>query len=156
MASKIEEKLMQAGIELPAAPNPAGMYVPCRRAGRMVHVSGQVSIGQSGEVRGKLGETLDVEQGREAAQICAVNMLSQLRAFCDGDLDRVAGCVELRGFVNATPEFEDHPKVVNGASEVMAKAFGEAGAHTRAAVGVASLPMGVAVEVAGLFELAGD
>lgn len=156
MAGMIEDKLKQAGIELPEAPNPAGMYVPCRRVGNMVHVSGQVSIGGNREVHGKLGETLTTEQGQEAAQICAINMLSQLRAFCGGNLDRVASCVELRGFVNASPEFTDHPKVVNGASEVMAKAFGEAGAHTRAAVGVASLPMGVAVEVAGLFELTAD
>lgn len=159
MSGQVEARLAQHGIRLPEAPPVGGVYVPVRRNGNLLHVAGQVSANEERKVVGRLGDDLDVAAGREAAEICAINILSQLRAFCareldGGDLDRITGCFELRGFVNATPDFDDHPGVINGASELIVSALGENGRHARAAVGVASLPFGFAVEVAGLFGFA--
>ena len=154
MAKEIEARIAELGIVLPEAPSPAGSYVPCRRAGSLLYAAGQLSVTGDRQVVGKVGRDLDVDAAREAARLCGLNILSQLRKFCGGSLDGIAGCVELRGYVNAVPEFADHPAVLNGASDLMLEVFGESGRHARAAVGTGSLPRGVAVEVAGLFELA--
>lgn len=150
----VEERLAEQGIKLPEAPKPAANYVPWVRSGNMVYISGQLPM-VDGETtcHGQLGRDVDLEQGVKAARLCAVNILAQVKAACDGDLEKIARCVRLGGFVASTPEFEQHPSVVNGASDLMAAAFGEAGAHARAAVGVSSLPLGVSVEVEALFEL---
>ena len=154
MAGKVEERLKDAGIVLPTPPAPAGNYVPVVVTGGLAVVSGQIAS-KDGKVaiKGKLGADVSVEQGAEAAKLCAINILTQLKAAI-GDLDRVTRCVRLAGFVNCTPDFTDQPKVMNGASDVMALAFGEAGKHARVAVGAPSLPLGTAVEVEALFEIA--
>lgn len=147
MNGKVEARLQSLGIVLPAAPNPVANYVPSYLAGNLLFISGQISRGADGSVAtGRLGAGLTVEQGRAAARLSALNVLAQIKAAV-GDLDRVAHIVKLTGFVNATPEFVDHPQVVNGASDLMVEALGDRGRHTRAAVGVSSLPMGCAVEV---------
>ena len=147
MNGKVEARLQSLGIVLPAAPNPVANYVPSYLAGNLLFISGQISRAADGSVAtGRLGAGLTVEQGRAAARLSALNVLAQIKAAV-GDLDRVAHIVKLTGFVNATPEFVDHPQVVNGASDLMVEALGDRGRHTRAAVGVSSLPMGCAVEV---------
>lgn len=150
----IEERLVAAGVTLPEAPAPAANYVPYVQSGNLVFVSGQLPMAD-GECKylGRLGDDIDLEDGVKAARLCAVNILAQVKNVCGGDLSKVARVVRLGGFVAATPEFEQHPAVVNGASDLMAAIFGDAGAHARAAVGVASLPRGVSVEVEGVFEL---
>ncbi|MGQ0663713.1 MAG: RidA family protein [Pseudomonadota bacterium] len=154
MAGRIEARLQELGIALPSAAVPVANYVPFVRTGDLVFVSGQITL-QDGkpEFIGKLGREFGVAAGREAARLCAINILAQLKAAL-GDLDRVKRCVKLTGFVNSTPEFADHPKVINGASDLMVEVLGEAGRHARAAVGAASLPLGVAVEVEAVFEAA--
>lgn len=153
MAGTVEGRLKEAGIVLPAAPHPAGNYVPVVVTGNLAVVSGQIAS-RDGRVaiKGHLGADVSIEQGQEAAKLCAVNILAQLKAAI-GDLDRVRRCVRLAGFVACTPDFTDQPKVMNGASDLMALAFGEAGKHARAAVGAPSLPLGTAVEVEALFEI---
>ena len=151
--SKFETRLNELGVELPDAPAPAANYVPYMVVGNMLYVSGQVSMDASGRICGKLGDNYTVEQGQAAAKVCAINLLAQVKAACGGDLDRLKRVVKLGGFVNSTPDFEDHPKVVNGASDFMVEALGDAGRHTRAAVGSSSLPLGVAVEIEGVFEI---
>lgn len=153
MAGTVEGRLAEAGIVLPAAPAPAGNYVPVVVTGNLAVVSGQIAA-RDGRVviRGRLGADVSIEQGHEAAKLCAVNILAQLKAAI-GDLDRVRRCVRLAGFVACAPEFTDQPKVMNGASDLMALAFGEAGKHARVAVGAPSLPLGTAVEVEALFEI---
>ncbi len=147
MNGKVEARLQSLGIVLPAAPNPVANYVASYLAGNLLFISGQISRAADGSVAtGRLGAGLTVEQGRAAARLSALNVLAQIKAAV-GDLDRVAHIVKLTGFVNATPEFVDHPQVVNGASDLMVEALGDRGRHTRAAVGVSSLPMGCAVEV---------
>src|SRR5580658_11034400 len=155
MSGRIEAKLKQLGIELPEPTAPIANYVPFAISGNLVFVSGQICV-WNGERRhiGKLGAGIDVAEGRQAARLCALNILAQLRVACGGDLDRVRRCLRLGGFVNCTPEFTDMPQVVNGASDLMVEVFGDAGRHARAAVGVSSLPLGVAVEVEAMFELA--
>ncbi len=154
MSGKIDARLKELGVTLPEAPAPAANYVPYVKAGDLVFISGQVSKDAGGLILGKLGAGMDVDAGMAAARVCGLNLLAQLRAACDGDLDRVARVVKLTGFVNAAPDFENHPVVVNGASDLMAEVFGtEIGAHARAAVGSSSLPLGVAVEVEGVFQL---
>lgn len=150
----IEDRLTAEGITLPDAPAPAANYVPFVQTGNLVFISGQIPMAD-GECRylGRLGDDVDLEDGVKAARLCAINILANLKTACGGDLSKVARVVRLGGFVAATPEFEQHPTVINGASDLMAAVFGEAGAHARAAVGVASLPRGVSVEVEGLFEL---
>jgi len=149
----VNETLASLGITLPTAPAPAANYVPFVRSGNLLYVSGQVSMDADGLVRGKLGENMSVEDAQKAARLCALNLLSQVSAACDGDLNKVAQVVKLTGFVNSTPDFNQHPQVVNGASDLMAEVFGDAGKHARAAVGSSSLPLGVAVEVEGIFQL---
>lgn len=152
--STIEERLVAAGVTVPDAPAPAANYVPFVISGNLVYVSGQLPM-VDGECRymGRLGDDVDLEDGVKAARLCAINLLAQVKTACGGDLSKVSRVVRLGGFVAATPEFEQHPAVINGASDLMAAIFGEAGAHARAAVGVASLPRGVSVEVEGLFEV---
>ena len=151
MAGRIAKRLAECGIELPKPPAPVASYVPVVRAGNLLFVSGQVSIEGGKLVAGKLGRDLDVEAGHAAARACALNLIAQAQAAL-GDLDLIKRCVKLTGFVNATPDFTDHPKVINGASDLMVEVFGEAGKHARAAVGASSLPLGAAVEVEAIFE----
>lgn len=154
MANAVEQRMKELGIQLPPAAAAASNYVGYVVSGSMVFVSGQLPL-QEGKPTaiGKLGREVSLEEGQKAARICALNVLAQLREACNGDLGRVKRCVRLGGFVNSAPEFTDQPKVVNGASDLMAEVFADAGRHTRASVGVASLPSNVAVEVEGLFEL---
>ncbi|SET07009.1 RidA family protein [Oceanicella actignis] len=154
MTGRIEARLAELGIELPAAPAPAANYVPWVRSGDLVFVSGQIAKEGDRLILGKLGANMEIDAGMRAARACALNLLAQLKTACGGDLDRVTRVVKLTGYVNAAPDFENHPIVMNGASDLMAEVFGpEIGAHARAAVGVPSLPLGVAVEVEGVFEI---
>jgi enamine deaminase RidA (YjgF/YER057c/UK114 family) len=151
--SEIEDRLSAAGITLPQPNAPVANYVPFVRAGNLVHISGQVSLDAAGGVRGIVGEDVDLETARGAARMCGVNLIAQMRAACDGDLGRVVRVVKLGGFVQAGPGFFDIPQVVNGASDVMVLAFGDAGRHARSAVGVYRLPMNFAVEVDAVVEI---
>jgi enamine deaminase RidA (YjgF/YER057c/UK114 family) len=155
MPGKIDARLAELGVVRPAAAAPAGNYVPYVVSGKLVFVAGQITL-QDGEPQflGKLGREFGVEEGQAAARLCAINILSQLRAAAGGDLDRVSRIVRLGGFVNCTPDFLDQPKVINGASDLVVAVFGEAGKHARAAVGAPSLPLGVAVEIEAVAELA--
>ncbi len=155
MAGEVENRLKDNGITLPNAAAPAGSYVPTVRTGNLLFVSGQVPFGPDGKIQfvGKVGDDTDVETAQAAARLCAINILAQVKAAL-GDLDSVVRCVKLTGFVNCTPDFTAHPTVINGASDLMAVAFGDAGRHARAAVGSAALPLGVAVEVEAIFEVA--
>ena len=151
----IENKLAELGVTLPEAPAPAANYVPFVQVGDMVYISGQISAGEDGTlITGKLGDTLDVAAGAAAARRCAISLLAQVRAACGGDLDRLVRVVKLTGFVNSTVDFTQQPQVVNGASDFLVEALGEAGRHSRSAVSAASLPLGVAVEIEGIFEIA--
>lgn len=153
--SLVTARLAELGIVLPTPAKPLAAYVPTVRTGNQVFVSGQVPIGPQGiEFVGKLGATMDIETGAKAARLCAINLLAQMNAYLDGDLERITRCVKLVGFVNATPDFADHPKVINGASELIGAVLGEKGQHARSAVGVGSLPFGVSVEVEAIFEIA--
>jgi enamine deaminase RidA (YjgF/YER057c/UK114 family) len=145
--SKVEDRLSAAGVELPTPNAPVANYVPFVRAGDLIHISGQVSLDASGGVRGVVGGDVDLDKAIAAARICGINLLAQMKAACDGDLDRVVRVVKLGGFVQAGPDFFDIPKVVNGCSDVMVLAFGDAGRHARSAVGVYRLPLNFAVEV---------
>jgi enamine deaminase RidA (YjgF/YER057c/UK114 family) len=150
--SAIEEKLKTLGHTLAEPVAPVANYVPFVITGNLVMISGQISMGADGLMTGKVaGDNLDF--GVKAAEACALNLLSQLKAACEGDLDRAVRCVRLGGFVNCGPGFTDHPKVINGASDMMVAAMGDAGRHARAAVGVPSLPLDAAVEVDGIFEI---
>lgn len=154
MAGNIESRLAQLGVALPKAAAPVANYVPWVITGKLLFIAGQVTlVDGKAQYVGQLGREFGVEDGAKAARLCAINILAQVKA-ATGELDRVARCVKLTGFVNATPEFKDHPKVVNGASDLMVEAFGDNGRHARAAVGVSGLPLGVAVEVDAVFELA--
>ena len=155
MSGKIEARLAELGITLPEAAAPAANYVPYTITGNLVFVSGQITI-LNGEVKhiGRLGADIDVDEGYQAARLCGLNLIAQVKAACDGDLDRVRRVVRLGGFVNCTADFTSHPEVVNGASDLMGEVFGDAGRHARFAVGSASLPRGIAVEVDGTFEIA--
>lgn len=149
----IDAKLKELGLTLPDAPAPAANYVPFVQVGDLVHVSGQISQGPDGPIKGRLGENMTTEQGAAAAQTCALSLLAQVRAACGGDLSRLVRVIKLTGFVNSTPDFGDHPKVINGASDTMVEVLGDAGRHARSAVGVANLPFGVAVEIEGIFQI---
>jgi len=155
MAGRIEATLKQKGIELPQAAAPAANYVPFVLAGKLLFVAGQIPI-WNGEIKwlGRVGKDLTVEQGQQAARLCALNLIAQAKAACGGDLDRIVRCVKLDGFVQCMEDFIQQPQVVNGASDLMVEVFGDAGRHARAAVGSNALPRGVAVEVAAIFELA--
>lgn len=148
-------RLKQLGIQLPKAVSPAANYVPARKSGSFVYIAGQVpTVDGKDQYVGKVGKDVSIEEAQKAARLCAINILAQLRTALGGSLDSVVGCVRLGGFVNATPEFGDHPKVINGASDLMVEVFGDAGRHARAAVGCNSLPRNVAVEVDAIFEIA--
>jgi len=152
MASAIEARLNALNITLPDAPAPAANYVPFVRTGNQIFVSGQVSSGPDGFIKGKLGADMSVEEGAAAARRCGLALIAQARAAV-GDLDKVKRVVKLVGFVNSTVDFTDQPKVVNGCSDLMVEVFGEAGRHARSAVSAASLPFGVAVEIEAIFEV---
>jgi len=149
-----EEKIKELKINLPEAKAPVGNYVATKVSGKMLFVSGQISIDESGQlIKGKIGKDLDTEAGYNAAKRCALSIIAQVKKACNNDLSKVKSCVKLTGFVNSTDEFIDQPKVLNGASDLIASVFGEAGMHTRAAVSTNSLPLGVSVEVDAIFEL---
>lgn len=155
MAGTVDARLAEKGIELPQAAAPQASYVAYVVAGNLVFVAGQLPV-WNGEiqVRGKLGADLALEDGQRAARLCGLNLIAQAREACGGDLDRVQRVVKLTGFVNSTPDYTDQPKVVNGCSELMTEVFGERGQHARAAVSAGALPLGVAVEIEGIFEIA--
>ena len=154
MSGTIEARLRELGIELPEPASPVANYVPFAVSGNLVFIAGQLCL-WNGERRfpGKLGAAIGIPDGQQAARLCSLNILAHLRVACGGDLDRVRRCIRLGGFVNCTPDFTDMPQVVNGASDLMVEVFGDQGRHARAAVGVSSLPAGVAVEVEGTFEI---
>jgi enamine deaminase RidA (YjgF/YER057c/UK114 family) len=154
MAGRIEARLKDLKIELPEAGAPLANYVPCVRSGDLLFVSGQICQ-WNGERRfvGKLGREFKLEEGQQAARLCGLNILAQVRRALDGDLDRVVRCVRLGGFVNSMPDFTQQPQVVNGCSDLMVEVLGDAGRHARAAVGVNVLPADVAVEVEAVFEV---
>jgi enamine deaminase RidA (YjgF/YER057c/UK114 family) len=145
--SQVEDRLAAAGVALPAPNAPVANYVPFVRVGDLVHISGQVSLDAEGGVRGVVGQDVDLATAQKAARLCGLSLIAQMKAACDGDLDRVVRVVKLNGFVQAGPDFIEIPKVVNGASDLMVEAFGESGRHARSAVGVYRLPMNFAVEV---------
>ena len=149
-----EEKIKELKINLPEAKAPVGNYVATKVSGKMLFVSGQISIDETGQlINGKIGKDLDTEAGYNAAKRCALSIIAQVKKACNNDLSKVKSCVKLTGFVNSTDEFIDQPKVLNGASDLIASVFGDAGMHTRAAVSTNSLPLGVSVEVDAIFEL---
>ena len=149
-----DEKIKELKINLPEAKAPVGNYVATKVSGKMLFVSGQISIDETGQlIKGKVGKDLDTEAGYNAAKRCALSIIAQVKKACNNDLSKVKSCVKLTGFVNSTDEFIDQPKVLNGASDLIASVFGEAGMHTRAAVSTNSLPLGVSVEVDAIFEL---
>ena len=149
-----EQNLKKIGLKLPEAKAPVGNYVATKVSGKMLFVSGQISIDETGQlIKGKIGKDLDTDAGYNAAKRCALSIIAQVKKACDNDLSKVKSCVKLTGFVNSTDEFIDQPKVLNGASDLIASVFGEAGMHTRAAVSTNSLPLGVSVEVDAIFEL---
>ena len=147
---KYEKKLKSLGVILPNAPAPAANYVPFVKIDSLVYVSGQISLGPNGLIKGILGKDMAVEQGKLAARQCAINLLAQVKVACDGDLDRLTQVIKLGGFVNSTPNFFDQPSIINGASDFLVEILGDNGRHARTAVG-AILPLGVAVEIDGIF-----
>ena len=150
----IENKIKELGINLPKATDPVGSYLATKFVGKMLYISGQISINEKGElIKGKLGKDLKTEDGYEAAKRCGLSIVSQVKKACGDDLSKVKSCVKLTGFVNSTEDFTDQPKVINGASELIVSIFGDAGMHTRAAVSTNSLPLGVSVEVDAIFEI---
>ena len=151
--SSIEARLTDLGITLPDAPAPAANYVPYVVTGNIVYISGQISQNSAGLIKGRLGADMEVAAGADAAKSCAISLLAQLKKACGGDLSRVVRAVKLTGFVNSTADFTDQPKVINGASDFLAAAMGDAGRHARSAVSAAALPFGVAVEIEGIFEI---
>ena len=149
-----DEKIKELKIKLPEARDPVGSYVASKVVGKMLFISGQISISDNGElIKGKVGKELKTEDGYEAAKRCGLNIISQVKKACNDDLSKVKSCVKLTGFVNSTEDFVEQPKVINGASDLIVSVFGEAGMHTRAAVSANSLPLGVSVEVDAIFEL---
>ncbi len=149
-----ENKIKELKINLPEAKPPVGSYVATKIVGNLLYISGQISISENGElIKGKVGKDLSVDDGYKAAARCGLSIISQAKVACSGDLSKVKSCVKLTGFVNSTDNFTDQPKVINGASDLIASVFGEAGMHTRAAVSTNSLPLGVSVEVDAIFEL---
>ncbi|MDT8320307.1 MAG: RidA family protein [Xanthomonadales bacterium] len=154
MAGKIDSRLIEKNIEIPEAASPVANYLPYVKAGNLVFVSGQITL-ENGTLRyqGKVGDDISLEDAQDAARLCGLNLISQVKNACDGDLDRVKRVLKLGGFVNGAPDFVSQPQVLNGASDLMVEVFGDAGRHARSAVGVTSLPLGVAVEIDGIFEI---
>ena len=149
-----EDSLIKNNIKLPEPKAPVGSYVATKITGKLLYISGQISISENGElIKGKLGKELSTEDGYKAAERCALNIVAQVKQACNDDLTKIKSCIKLTGFVNSTEDFIEQPKVINGASDTIAKIFGDAGMHTRAAVSSNSLPLGVAVEVDAIFEL---
>ena len=149
-----ESKIEELKIKLPDARDPVGSYVASKIVGKMLFISGQISIAANGDlIKGKVGRELKTEDGYEAAKRCGLNIISQVKKACNEDLSKVKSCVKLTGFVNSTEDFVEQPKVINGASDLIASVFGDAGMHTRAAISTNSLPLGVSVEVDAIFEL---
>ncbi|MDE0588402.1 RidA family protein [Halocynthiibacter sp. C4] len=153
MSTNFEANLEKLGVTLPDAPAPAANYVPFVKTDNTLYVSGQVSMKDGSFITGKLGKELSVEEGAEAAKTCAIGLLAQVKAACGGDLSKLVRVIKLTGFVNSTPEFGEQPAVINGASDFLVEALGDAGRHSRSAVSAASLPFGVAVEIEGIFEV---
>ena len=149
-----DQKIIELKINLPKAPDPVGSYVASKVSGKMLFISGQISIDENGNlITGKLGKDLKTDEGYKAARRCALSIVAQVKKACGDDLSKIKSCVKLTGFVNSTEEFVEQPKVINGASDLIASIFGNNGMHTRAAVSTNSLPLGVAVEVDAIFEL---
>ena len=149
-----EKKIQELKIKLPEAKPPVGSYVATKITGNLLFISGQISISENGElIKGKIGKDLSTEQGYDAAKRCGLSIVAQVKVACNGDLSKIKSCIKLTGFVNSTDDFTDQPKVINGASDLIATVFGDAGMHTRAAVSTNSLPLGVSVEVDAIFEL---
>ena len=149
-----ENKIKELKINLPDAKPPVGSYVATKIVGNLLYISGQISVSENGElIIGKVGKDLSVDDGYKAAERCGLSIISQAKVACHGDLSKIKSCVKLTGFVNSTDNFTDQPKVINGASDLIASVFGDAGMHTRAAVSTNSLPLGVSVEVDAIFEL---
>ena len=149
-----DHKIKELNIKLPKAADPVGSYVATKIIGNLLFISGQISINENGElIKGKVGKDLDTEAGYNAAKRCALSIVAQVKKACNDDLSKIKSCVKLTGFVNSTDNFTDQPKVINGASDLIASIFGDAGMHTRAAVSTNSLPLGVSVEVDAIFEL---
>ncbi len=149
----LTKRLEELGINLPSASAPAANYVPFVQIGDMLYVSGQISMEDGTLVTGKLGDDLSIEEGAAAARLCGLSLLAQVKAACDGDMDRLVRVVKLTGFVNSTANFTDQPKVINGCSDFLVEALGDAGRHARSAVSAPSLPLGVAVEIEGIFQI---
>ncbi|MDC0569600.1 RidA family protein [Candidatus Pelagibacter sp.] len=149
-----EEKINELKIKLPEAKAPVGSYVATKVSGKILFISGQISIDENGElIKGKVGKDLNTDDAYEAAKRCGLSIVSQVKKACSGDLSKVKSCIKLTGYVNSTDDFIEQPKVINGASDLVASIFGDAGMHTRAAVSTNSLPLGVSVEVDAIFEL---
>ena len=149
-----DQNLKNLAISLPKANDPVGSYVATKISGNLLYISGQISMDNEGNlIKGKLGKDLDTNNGYKAAERCALSLISQAIKSCNGDINKIKSCVKLTGFVNSTNEFIEQPKVINGASDIIKKVFGDSGMHTRAAISVNSLPLGVAVEVDAIFEL---
>ena len=151
---KIEDRLKSLNITLPKAPDPVGAYVASKISGNLIFISGQVSLQSDGKlISGKVGKDLNLEQAQHAAKVCGLNILSQLKKICGGNLDKVKSCMKLTGYVNSTENFTQQPQVINGASDLISSVFENTGKHTRAAVSVNSLPLGAAVEIEAIFEI---
>ena len=149
-----EDKIKDLNLTLPKAADPVGSYLATKVAGKILFISGQISMSENGDlIKGKLGKELNTEEGYKAAKRCALSIVSQAKKACGGDLTKIKSCIKLTGFVNSVDSFVEQPKVINGASDLIASIFGNAGMHTRAAVSVNSLPLGVSVEVDAIFEL---
>jgi len=149
-----QENLDKLNIELPEAKSPVGNYVATKISGKLLFISGQISINEKGElIKGKLGRDLDTESGYNAAKRCAISIVAQIKKVCGGDLSKIKSCIKITGFVNSTEDFIEQPKVINGASDFITSVFGDSGKHARAAVSSNSLPLGVSVEVDAIFEL---
>ena len=149
-----EDNLKKKDLKLPKAPDPVGSYVATKISNKFLFISGQISMDENGNlIKGKLGKDLNTDKGYQAAQRCALSIIAQAKKACGEDLSKIKSCIKLTGFVNSTDDFIEQPKVINGASDIIARIFGDFGKHTRVAVSVNSLPLGVAVEVDAIFEL---
>ena len=150
----ISDNLKKLNIKIPDAPDPVGAYVAYKIIGNLLYISGQLPVGIDGNIiKGKIGKDLTIENGQEAAKLCVINIVAQVKKALHGDLNKVKNCVKITGFVNSTDDFKDQPKIINAASEMLTSIFGECGKHTRAAVSSNSLPLGIAVEIDAIFEI---
>ena len=150
----VSEKLKQLNIKLPKAPDPVGAYVAYKKIGNLLFISGQLPIDQNGKIlKGKIGKNLTLEDGQKASKLCVINILAQASKAMNGDLDKIKNCIKITGFVNSSEDFKDQPKVINPASEILSKTFGDNGKHSRVAISANSLPLGAAVEIDAIFEI---